>query len=104
MRRTTMARRTETRRAQPSPTLDCGLIPEPRILFGGRHEHVDPKTGLSLYGPYSGPDQPRPPLRSINIGMVGPAAMLDDAEHFLHACTGELSNDGSEPFLRPHFP
>lgn len=80
------------------------MIPEPRILFGGRHEHVDPKTGLSLYGPYSALDQPRPPLASINVGMVGPPPMLADAEHFLRTCAAEVLNDGSEPFLHPHFP
>jgi len=92
------------RRSVPTPAFDAEVLPEPRILFGGRHEHVDPKIGLALYGPYSGPDQPRPPLSSINVGIVGPAPMLADAERFLHAATGELVNDGSQPFLHPHFP
>jgi len=53
---------------------------------------------------HSGPDQSRPPLSSINVGIVGPAPMLADAERFLHATTDEVVNDGSQPFLHPHFP
>jgi len=92
------------RRSVPTPAFDAEVLPEPRILFGGRHEHVDPKVGLALYGPYSASDQPRPPLSSINVGIVGPAPMLADADRFLQAATDELANDGSQPFLHPHFP
>ena len=80
------------------------MISEPLLAFGGRHEHVDPKTGLGLYGPYSLLGQRRPPLTSIIAGMVGPASMLADAERWLEACRGILTNDESEPFLYPHFP
>src|SRR5690606_2998394 len=81
-----------------------GVIAEPLITFGGNHQHVDPKTGLALYGPYTLPRQPRPDLRSITVGMVGPAAMLPDAEAWLRACQGQIVNDGSQPFLYPQFP
>src|SRR5688500_11143415 len=66
-----------------SPNFDSGMLPEPLIAFGGRHSHVDPKTGLSLYGPYSLIGQNRPELTSIIIGMVGPPGMVADAEQWL---------------------
>src|SRR5258708_13385369 len=87
-----------------NPNFDSGLISEPRIAFGGRHEHVDPKTGLALYGPYTLADQPRPSLSSIIVGIIGPAFMISDAEQWLNACRGLLTNDGSQPLLYPHFP
>lgn len=87
-----------------SPNFDSGILNEPLILFGGQHTHVDPKTGISLYGPYSPAGQRQPVLRSIIVGVVGPPAMIADAEQWLAACQGLLTNEGSEPFLRPHFP
>ena len=95
---------TRNRHVVRSPSFDCGVVPEPRLAFGGRHLHADPKTGLSLYGPYSPGDQIQPVLTSIIVGIVGPPAMTADAEQWLEACRGILTNDGSEPFLRPHFP
>ena len=80
------------------------MISEPVLAFGGGHKHVDPKTGLALYGPYSLEGQSRGSVRSINVGIVGPGALIGDAEAWLHACRGVLTNDGREPFLRPHFP
>lgn len=92
------------RRPDRAPSFDSGVISEPLLAFGGRHEHVDPKTGLALYGPYSLVGQARPTLMSIIIGIVGPAAMVADAEQWLRACRDAITNDGSQPFLFPHFP
>lgn len=80
------------------------MIAEPTLAFGGHHEHVDPKTGLGLYGPYTPAGQRRAALSSIILGIVGPAPMVADAEQWLRACEGMLTNDGSQPFLYPHFP
>ena len=89
---------------RPSPAFDSGIISEPVLSFGGRHEHVDPKTGLSLYGPYTPAEQVGPPLSTIIVGIVGTPSMIADAEQWLKACQGILTNDGSQPFLYPHFP
>lgn len=87
-----------------SPNFESGIISEPLIIFGGRHEHIDPKVGLGLYGPYSLVGQSRPSLSSIIVGIVGLPDMVADAEQWLRGCQGMLTNDGSEPFLYPHFP
>lgn len=87
-----------------APAFRSGVLREPAILLGGQHTHVDPKTGLTLYGPYSLEGQRTPLLRSIAIGIVGPPAMISDAEQWIDACRGILANDGSEPFWLPHFP
>jgi hypothetical protein len=97
-------KRSSPKSRERSPHFDSDIIPEPLLAFGGRHEHVDPKTGLGLYGPYSLAGQARPPLRSVTVGIVGPGPMVSDAEQWLQACRGILSNDGSQPFLYPHFP
>src|ERR1700752_3293849 len=73
-----------------SPHFGSGVIAEPLIVFGGQHMHVDPKTGLGLYGPYSLAGQRAPVLTSIIIGIVGPPSMVADAEQWLKACQGRL--------------
>src|SRR5579862_3870396 len=87
-----------------TPNFDSGIISEPLLMFGGGHKHVDPKTGLALYGPYSLQGHSRGPLRSITIGIVGPSGLIANAEAWLEGCKGMLTNDGSQPFLYPHFP
>lgn len=86
------------------PSFEAGVLSEPLILFGGQHVHLDPKTGLGLYGPYTLKGQVHPDLTTITVGCVGPAQMLADAEQWLTLCQSVVTNDGSEPFLNPHFP
>jgi hypothetical protein len=104
--RTTLSKRfpEQLRRPARVPNFDSGVISEPLLTFGGGHTHVDPKTGLALYGPYGPKGQTRAPLRSIIAGIIGPASMVADAEAWLQGCQGILSNDGTQPFLYPHFP
>src|SRR5262249_27176045 len=94
----------QPRRLPRVPNFESGIVAEPLLSFGGSHKHVDPKTGLALYGPYSLQGQTRPPLRSIIVGIVGPPNMIANAEAWLQACGGMLTNDGTQPFLYPHFP
>jgi hypothetical protein len=87
-----------------TPSFEAGVIAEPLLLFGGHRSHIDPKTGLSLYGPYTVSDQERPPLTSITVGFVGPSTLLTAARDWIARCQGAVLNDGSQPFLYPHFP
>src|SRR6185437_759607 len=80
-----------------------GVLDEPTILFGGGQEHVDPKIGLSIFGPYCPSDQPAPLLQGINVGIVGPGDMVADAEEWLRLCGGTVTNSGDQPFLAPEF-
>lgn len=89
---------------KPSPSFDAEIISEPRIAFGGRHEHIDPKVGLSLYGPYTPSDQYQLSLTSLIIGIIGTSSMIGDAYRWLGACKIRLENNGEKPFLYPHFP
>lgn len=91
-------------RVDYTPNFDSGILAEPLLAFGGGHKHVDPKIGLGLYGPYTLAGQPRPELTSITVGIVGPGSMIADTEQWLKACQTILTNDGSQPFLYPHFP
>jgi hypothetical protein len=86
------------------PSFEAGVIAEPLLLFGGHRSHIDPKMGLSLYGPYTVSDQENPPLTSITVGFVGPATLLSAASNWIAQCQSTVLNDGTQPFLYPHFP
>jgi hypothetical protein len=83
---------------------ESGVILEPFLVFGGGHRHPDPKTGLGLYGPYTLNDQNNPSLSEITVGMVGTGITIANTQQWLQACENVVLNDGSEPFLHPHFP
>ena len=87
-----------------TPSFESGVIAEPLLVFGGHRSHIDPKTGLSLYGPYTVSDQEHPPLSSLTVGFVGPSVLLAAAKNWMADCQRSVFNDGSQPFLYPHFP
>ena len=87
-----------------TPSFESGVIAEPLLVFGGHRGHIDPKTGLSLYGPYTVDDQENPPLSSLTLGFVGPHLLLSTARNWVSSCQRPVFNDGRQPFLYPHFP
>jgi hypothetical protein len=87
-----------------TPSFESGVIAEPLLVFGGHRSHIDPKMGLSLYGPYTISDQENPPLTSVIVGFVGPASLLTSAKNWFAGCQQAIFNDGRQPFLYPHFP
>ncbi len=89
---------------QRLPNFDSGVLPEPLLAFGGNHTHPDPKTGLSLYGPYTISGQNTPSLSRIIIGIIGTGISVANTQQWLKACECVLINDGSDPFQYPHFP
>ncbi len=102
-------RKNRTRNSYPEilgarPSFESGVLAEPSLAFGGQNKHPCQKTGLGLYGPYSLIGQDSPTLSTITVGIVGPAPMISDAERWLMACSHRLTNDGGDPFLKPHFP
>lgn len=86
------------------PNFEAGVLSEPLLIFGGHHHHIDPKTGLALYGPYTLADQSQPPISSVTVGLVGPSALLSAAKQWIESAQFPLYNDGRQPFLYPHFP
>lgn len=85
-------------------SFEAGIFDEPNIVFGGHHQHIDPKTGLALYGPYSVGRGDQMPLRSITVAVVGTPDLVFRMNNWLRDCQGMITNDGNEPFWRPAFP
>lgn len=73
-----------------------GWLEEPRLKFGGDVEDHDPKTGISLAGPFSaGPAHPS----EIHVRLIGTAqAMNDAAEWLVKSAQGVDGDDAHAPF------
>lgn len=100
-------RRTTTQTIPPprieTPNFEAGVLDEPLLAFGGHHHHIDPKTGLALYGPYTVQEQERPPSRQLRSAPSAPETYFQVSQ-WLNACQRAILNDGRQPFLYPHFP
>ncbi|TKJ43753.1 hypothetical protein CEE36_03440 [candidate division TA06 bacterium B3_TA06] len=79
------------------PDFESGALDEPRLLFGGGNDHVDPKFGLSIFGPFSSTPT------SIIVGIIGIPSMIADTEQWLERCTREVTNDKAKPREFPPF-
>src|SRR5256885_12627170 len=99
-----MIKRVKSRQPPSAPSFAAGVLAEPVLSFGAGQEHIDPKVGLSLYGPFCPPELPRPALTSMTVGMIGPPAMLADTQQWVQRMRTLVINDGSQPWLYPHFP
>jgi hypothetical protein len=79
------------------------VIDEPELEFGGRGRHIDPRFGISNYGPADLGTQGAP--RAIRVGLIGPADQLDGLRVWLERCREPIAaKDERYPHLFPAFP
>lgn len=60
------------------------LIKEPILVFGENSTHIDPKAGLSMYGPAGPPGGPQTPT-SITVGIVSPPETSEVSRRWLES-------------------
>lgn len=73
-------------------------LDEPKLLFGGSHPSVDPKTGLALFGAYSAPK----PV--INIGVIGDSDTVSRTKLILSKMARPIPGPRNNPARTPDFP
>jgi hypothetical protein len=78
--------------------------PEPELSFGKGERHVDPKTGLALYGPFVAEGQMGVPLGSVNLGLIGPRRAFSLTESWLESLRAPISSSPEDSILFPSFP
>ena len=73
-------------------------IQEPELLFGGSFPSVDPKTGISLYGPYS------VAKNSIRVGVIGDKTTIEQTKAVLKNMRQPVEGLDKNPTWMPDFP
>lgn len=78
-------------------------IPEPLLVFGDGKTHIDPKVGLTLYGPLR-TDSGVPTPTSISVGIIGTGETLGQTKIFLQSLMKKVPSSNDNPFHHPPFP
>lgn len=73
-------------------------LEESNLLFGGEHPAPDPKTGISVHGPYS--KQPG----KISVGIIGGSKTVDQVRQLLDLCRDVVRGPNDKPLWTPNFP
>lgn len=74
----------------------CSYFREPLLRFGGGKEHVDPKTGISRFGPFSLSPLKGHPSR-LRVGLVGTSETIEKAEQWLSVNARGVPGDEKHP-------
>lgn len=80
------------------------FIPEPLLIFGDGKTHVDPKLGLTLYGPLKAQDSTVASPMSIRVGIIGTGETIGLTSQFINRLSGKIESDVKDPFQHPYFP
>lgn len=79
------------------------VLDEPDLEFGGAQRHVDPRFGISCFGPADLGLQSAP--TTIRLGLVGPRDQLDGVRRWMDRCKKPIAaKDAKYPHLFPAFP
>ncbi len=79
-------------------SLSVQHLQEPVLLFGGGHPAPDPKTGISLFGPYS------ESTTQITVAVIGDATTVDQVGRLLAMCASKVSGPTKYPLWTQDFP
>ena len=71
------------------------VLHEPELEFRAGNRHIDPRYGISVYGPADA-DSPTGPHR-IPIALVGPAHAIDGVRKWLQRCQNHIEAKDTKP-------
>ena len=75
------------------PSLYCDYLEEPRLKFAGGRLHVDPKMGISVFGPRTLDNQSRHPEK-VKVAFVGSGESIASAMKWIGSCSVGVSGEG----------
>lgn len=83
--------------------LNATFIPEPRLVFGNGGKHVDPKAGLTWYGPAGHSGGSSGPA-SITLGFVGPSDAVEASRDWVLRLNEPIESNNENLRLFPPYP
>lgn len=79
------------------------ILPEPELEFGGASRHIDPRFGISTFGPADLEASEHP--QAMRLGLVGADKDVEALKVWLERCRDEIpAKDERYPHLFPAFP
>src|SRR6202011_233692 len=78
------------------PGIRSRYLGEPRLVFGDGREDVDPKLGISRFGPKSWRPERRHPA-SLRVGFIGPPDAIEVAQRWLEKSAAGVHGDEDHP-------
>ncbi len=84
--------------------LESWYIPEPLLIFGDGKTFIDPKVGLTLYGPLKASEARIPAPASIKLGIVGTGETIAQANRWIDSVRSGPIKSNSNSIQKPSFP
>ncbi|MBM4033551.1 MAG: hypothetical protein FJ291_17450 [Planctomycetes bacterium] len=85
-----------TNRQADLPCIHCQYLGEPKLEFADSRLHVDPKLGISRFGPKSfSPRRHHPDV--IHLGFIGTAESMATAREWVRKCSAGVAGDDKHP-------
>src|SRR5208337_1552374 len=78
-----------TLQARKAP-LHCQYYEEPSLKFAGGRLHVDPKMGISIFGPRT-LDHPNRHPDKVKVGLIGSGQSTDSAVNWIQSCSAGVA-------------
>ena len=89
-------RKTNKQTAGAVPVIRSRYLGEPKLVFADGREDVDPKLGISRFGPKSWRPERRHPS-TLRVGFVGPPDAIDQAHRWLEKSAAGVHGDEDHP-------
>lgn len=78
------------------PSIRSRYLGEPQLVFGDGREDIDPKLGISRFGPKSWRPERRHPS-SLRVGFIGPPEAIETAQRWLEKSAAGVHGDQDHP-------
>jgi len=79
-------------------------LPEPLLIFGDGKTHVDPKLGLTIYGPLKTTNSQHSSPMSIGVGVIGTGETISLANRYVDRLMQNIPSENKDPFQNASFP
>jgi hypothetical protein len=82
--------------------MKVGVLPEPALEFRAGNRHIDPRYGITFFGPADGDAQSAP--REIVAGIVGATSAVEGLRRWLDRCRDPIEGKTAKPGQENLFP
>ena len=96
--------KTEIPKLSSKKIFSSWYIQEPTLIFGDGKTHIDPKLGLTLYGPLRSDEGNSSTPLSIRVGIIGTGETMGQTKLFLSRLNNTIESENKDPFQNPSFP